>query len=201
VELAFSEESVSLKAVNLDPAQMAEEATLTAPERVKLALQDGPLYPSEIAEITGVPAKTVKNSLTGLRKQGAVEPTGEKEGREEQIRIIVPASLSLKEDGTRDDDERPLSDALVPGQSAMLSDLADYKAAGAQMRRSKSGPALALGTYLKRPDDERLKWLTKAVLTALGKDTSDWKVYASAVKAAAEDPRNHPPDCECGECV
>jgi RecA-family ATPase len=60
VELSFSEELVSLRAVDLDPAQMAEEATLTAPERVKLALQDGPLYPSEIVEATGVQVKTVK---------------------------------------------------------------------------------------------------------------------------------------------
>jgi hypothetical protein len=129
VKLAFSEEVVSVEAVELGATDLAEEATLTAPERVKLALQDGPLYPSEIAETTGMPAKTVKNSLTGLRKQGAVEPTGEKEGREEQVRIIVPASLSLKGDGTRDDSaralspvpsERPLSDELEPGEGATL---------------------------------------------------------------------------------
>jgi RecA-family ATPase len=35
VKLAFSEESVNLEAVELDPAQMAEEATLTAPERIR----------------------------------------------------------------------------------------------------------------------------------------------------------------------
>jgi len=129
VKLAFSEEVVSVEAVELGATDLAEEATLTAPERVKLALQDGPLYPSEIAETTGMPAKTVKNSLTGLRKQGAVEPTGEKENREEQVRIIVPASLSLKGDGTRDDSaralspvpsERPLSDELEPGEGATL---------------------------------------------------------------------------------
>ena len=129
VKLAFSEEVVSVEAVELGATDLAEEATLTAPERVKLALQDGPLYPSEIAETTGMPAKTVKNSLTGLRKQGAVEPTGEKENREEQVRIIVPASLSLKGDGTRDDSaralspvpsERPLSDELEPGEGAAL---------------------------------------------------------------------------------
>jgi hypothetical protein len=128
VELAFSEESVSLKAVNLDPAQMAEEATLTAPKRVKLALQDGPLYPSEIVEATGVQVKTVKNSLTGLRKQGIVEPTGEKEGREERVRLIVPTSLSLKEDGTQDDKAGVLSEDPKPGESPTLEELREKRA-------------------------------------------------------------------------
>jgi hypothetical protein len=42
---------------------------------VKLGLEDGPAYPWEIADITGVPLKTVKNVLTGLRKQGVAETT------------------------------------------------------------------------------------------------------------------------------
>ena len=54
------------------------------------ALEDGPAYPWEIAEITGVPLKTVKNVLTGLRKQGTVEPTGKTEGQAEQVRLSVP---------------------------------------------------------------------------------------------------------------
>jgi hypothetical protein len=44
-------------------------------------------------------------------------------------------------------------------------------------------------------------YLTKAVLMARGIDTTDWKPHASAVKTAAEDPNNHPLDCECEECV
>ena len=77
--------------------------SLAAPDRVKLALEDEPAYPWEIAEITGVPLKTVKNVLTGLRKQGTVEPTGEIENRTERIRLCVPASLSLYRDGDGDD--------------------------------------------------------------------------------------------------
>jgi hypothetical protein len=74
VKLSFSEEAVTLQAVELKAAELAEEATLTAPERVKLALEDGPAYPWEISDATGVALKTVKNVLTGLRKQGTVEP-------------------------------------------------------------------------------------------------------------------------------
>jgi hypothetical protein len=73
-------------------AELAEDATLTAPERVKLALEEGPAYPWEIAETTGVPLKTVKNVLTELRKQGMVETTGQTEGQSEQVRLSVPRS-------------------------------------------------------------------------------------------------------------
>jgi hypothetical protein len=106
VKLSFCEEAVTLDAVELAPSELAEEATLTAPERVKLALADGPKYPWEIAETTGVLLKTVGNTLTGLRKQGVVETTGEKEGRAEQVRLIVPASQPYR-NGTWDDGERP----------------------------------------------------------------------------------------------
>jgi len=99
VKLSFSEEAVSLEAVELDASELAEEATLNATDRVKLALETGPAYPWEIAEYTGLAVKTVKNTLTGLRKQGTVEPTGETENRTEQVRLSVPASLSLYRDG------------------------------------------------------------------------------------------------------
>jgi hypothetical protein len=103
VKLSFSEEAVELEALELSASELAEEGTLTAAERVKLALEDGPAYPWEISEGTGVPLKTVKNALTGLRKQGVAEPTGETEGRTERVRLCVPASRPYKRTGRRDD--------------------------------------------------------------------------------------------------
>jgi hypothetical protein len=102
VKLSFTEEAVSLEAMELDASELAEEATLNATDRVKLALENGPAYPWEIAEHTALALKTVKNALTGLRKQGVVEPTGEFENRTEQVRLSVPASLSLNRDGDGD---------------------------------------------------------------------------------------------------
>jgi len=77
----------------------------------------------------------------------------------------------------------------------------EAEAAGVQMCRSKSGPALALKAYLEKSNDQRLEWLTKAVLTSQNLDTAGWRDVAAAVKSAADDPANHPPDClrEC--CV
>lgn len=62
---------------------------LYAPDRIKLALKEGPKYPEELAEETGLPTKTVRNTLTKLRKAGEVEGTGkyEGEGRSEQIQL------------------------------------------------------------------------------------------------------------------
>ena len=183
VELAFSEESVSLRAVDLDPAQMAEETTLTAPERVKLALQDGPLYPSEIVEATDVPAKTVKNSLTGLRKQGTVEPTGEKEGREERVRLIVPTSLSLKGDGTRDDRAGVLSEDPKPGESPTLEESREKRAVSgglATTTRPGARPA-SVRELLSRPPN----WLQHqmAYCRRQGCPTNQLKALAASVAA------------------
>jgi hypothetical protein len=100
--LSFTEEAVVLDAVELDASELAEEATLNAADRVKLALDGGPAYPWEIAEHTGLALKTVKNALTGLRKQEVVEPTGEVENRTERVRLSVSASPSLYRDGDGD---------------------------------------------------------------------------------------------------
>jgi hypothetical protein len=53
------------------------------------------------ADTTGVPLKTVKNVLTGLRKQGVVDPTGQTEGQAERVRLSVPRPDAYR-DGTRD---------------------------------------------------------------------------------------------------
>jgi hypothetical protein len=104
VRLTFSDETVTLEAVELKASELAEETTLTAPERVRLALEDGPAYPWEISEITGIPLKTVKNVLTGLRKQGVVETTGQTEGQAQQVRLSVPRP-NVYRDETRDTDD------------------------------------------------------------------------------------------------
>ena len=206
VKLAFSEESVSLEAVELDPAQMAEEATLTAPERIKLALQDGALYPSEISDATGVPLKTVKNSLTGLRKQGTVESTGEKEGREERVRLIVPTSLSFKGDGTRDDGPRPLSEDLKPGESATLMELRVRRRTGipspTSVRELLSGPPNWLQNQMSHCREQgspegQLKALAAAVASQLLGDAAK----AAAVLPEVEAFMTHPLGCDCEACL
>jgi hypothetical protein len=103
IGLTFTEAAVTLDGAELDADELAEEGTLNATDRVRHALVEGPAYPEEIAEVSELATKTVKNALTGLRKQGIVEATGERAGRTEQVRLCVPASLPYKGDGDGDD--------------------------------------------------------------------------------------------------
>jgi hypothetical protein len=123
--------------------------------------------------------------------------------------------LPITEDGKDATDvgilNRPLSADLKPGESATLEELRARRASkslilsvsevGSEISRSKSGPALALKVYLENPTEERLKWLTCAVLTARKMATDHWDQHAAVVKLAAEDANNHPLDCECEECL
>lgn len=120
VKLSFSEEAVSLEPVELQAAELAEETTLNAAERVKLALEDGVAYPWEIAETTGLAIKTVKNALTGLRKQSMVAATGEIEGRTEQVMLSVPASLPYKGDGDGDGSNSGAEEYIVENGEAIF---------------------------------------------------------------------------------
>ena len=87
VRLAFTEESISVNAKELDATALAEEGTLNASDRVLLTLKEGPSYPADIAEVSGIPLGTVKNELTQLRKRGLVEYTGEVQGQARQVRL------------------------------------------------------------------------------------------------------------------
>lgn len=87
-KLEFAEEQVTLQAEELDAADLAEEGTLNAAKRIKLALKDGPANAAELAEDTGIQIKTVRNTLSKLRSSGEVEGTGEREGRSERVRLI-----------------------------------------------------------------------------------------------------------------
>ena len=93
-KLEFGEEQVTLHAKELDAADLAEERTLNAADRIELALENDPAYPEELAEYTGIHIKTVRNTLSTLRKSGEVEGTGKREGRSERVRLI-PKSQSL----------------------------------------------------------------------------------------------------------
>lgn len=72
-------------------------------------------------------------------------------------------------------------------EDVILKDALTVDEARAEMSRPNSGSALARATYLDKPNDERLQWLTKAVLRARGMDAGDWRRHAGAVKEAAGD--------------
>lgn len=77
--LTFSEEEITVSEHSLDATELAQEHTLNAADRVMMVLKDGPAYPADVAERSGMPLGSVKNALTDLRRRGLIEYTGEVE--------------------------------------------------------------------------------------------------------------------------
>jgi hypothetical protein len=96
VSLSFSDEMIVASTRDLAPADRAQEATLNAEDRVVAALEDGPAYPDEIADTTGLARGTVKNKITSLKKAGRVETTGEIRSQMEQVRLVAPRHRPIK---------------------------------------------------------------------------------------------------------
>jgi hypothetical protein len=96
VSLSFSDEMIFATMRDLTPADLAQEATLNAEDRVVAALQDGSAYPDEVAEITGLVRGTVKNKITALKRAGRVETTGEIRSQMEQVRLVAPRHRPIK---------------------------------------------------------------------------------------------------------
>jgi len=73
--------------------------------------------------------------------------------------------------------------------------------AGAEMKRPHSGARLNLPLYLK--GETNLEILARSVLVALGKapDEAERASCLAVVQEAANDPDNHPLDCECEGCA
>ena len=96
VSLSFSDEMIKASTRDLTPADLAREATLNAEDRVVAALEDGPAYPDEIAETTGLARGTVKNKVTVLKKAGRVETTGEVRSQMERVRLVAPRHRPIR---------------------------------------------------------------------------------------------------------
>ena len=97
VELTFSPEEISASVRELTPSDRAQEATLNARDRVLAALEDGPAYPDELAESTGLARSTIKNEVNRLKKAERVEKTGEVQGKMEEVRLTDLRTLPIRE--------------------------------------------------------------------------------------------------------
>ena len=96
VALTFSDEEISASVRELTHADRAQETTLNSRDRVVAALEDGPAYPDDLVEATGLTRGTVKNAITALKKAGRVEVTGEVQGQMEQVRLAALAARPIK---------------------------------------------------------------------------------------------------------
>lgn len=107
ISVKFTEAWVRLERLTLDATDLATEGSLFARDKVRIALKGGPAYPEQLAEATDLALGTVKNVLGKLRKQGIVEPTGNKEGNAQEVRLVSGSSSpSLHTGGDDGDDDR-----------------------------------------------------------------------------------------------
>ncbi len=100
--LTFSEEEVRIEAVDLAEGDLAEEGTLNARERVRLALQAlGEATRAEIHEqVTDLSPGTVKKELIKLCGSGVSEWTGEVRERQQVARLTGTGTGAYKGTGT-----------------------------------------------------------------------------------------------------
>jgi hypothetical protein len=79
-QISFHDSKVTLKHRRLDKGDLHGEGSLSAADKVRMVLWEGPSYPKDIAEVTQLSLGTVKNVLTRLRKNGEIVPTGIRNG-------------------------------------------------------------------------------------------------------------------------
>jgi DNA-binding MarR family transcriptional regulator len=104
VSLSFSDEMIVATTRDLTPSDRAQESTLNSKDRVLAALEEGPAYPDELVETTGLTRSTVKNAITALKKASQVEITGETRNQMEQVALVA---RPIKEKATRATPKEP----------------------------------------------------------------------------------------------
>jgi hypothetical protein len=116
IVLRFNEAWVRLERSDLGASDLATEGSLFAPDKVRHALADGPAYPDDLSEATGLATKTIQNTLTKLKKKGVVEETGEiSDTGSRKVRLSSSPLHTMpreREDGGEDDQDARDSEVL-----------------------------------------------------------------------------------------
>jgi len=100
IVLRFNEAWVRLERSELDASDLATEGSFFAPDKVRHALAEGPAYPDDLAEATGLATKTVQNALTKLKRKGIVEETGEiSDTGAREVQLSSPSLHTMPQDG------------------------------------------------------------------------------------------------------
>jgi len=114
VHLTFSEEEVRIEAVELEEADLAEEGTINARERVRLSLQA--LCEATRAEIleqvTDLSPGTVKKELSKLCGSGVAEWTGEVREGQQVARLTGTGTVTIRGTGTGTGGSEPTAGAV-----------------------------------------------------------------------------------------
>src|SRR5215210_1980342 len=121
VALTFSDAEITASVRELTPADRAQETTLNSKDRVVAALEDGPAYPDDLVEATGLSRGTIKNAITALKKAGSVEVTGVARGQMEQVRRVDLRTRPIKGKSAKSTSEPTTVAGLFAGPPLWLS--------------------------------------------------------------------------------
>jgi hypothetical protein len=174
VSLSFSDEMICAQTRELTPSDRAQEITLNSKDRVRAALEDGPAYPDELVETTGLTRSTVKNAITALKKAGVALITGETRNQMEQVALVA---RPIKEKATRATPKEP--PLLVSDDHIDPSTVAGFFA------NPPSWLPTQLAKYRENPE-LHLKPLCSAVAAELLGDGLWWEEVAEEVKRELE---------------
>lgn len=92
IQLAFSEEEVTVERFVLEAEELARERSLNLREKILLTLNSGPAFAKEISDATESEYQSVKNTVSRLRREGLIEDTGEVDGQSRQVRLTEVGS-------------------------------------------------------------------------------------------------------------
>lgn len=101
-KLGFEADKVTVQATELEDTDLAEEGTLNARDRVRLALRAlGEATRNEIHEkLSDLAGTTVKKELSKLKELGEAEETGEVRDRQQVVRLTGTGTGTYKGTGT-----------------------------------------------------------------------------------------------------
>jgi DNA-binding MarR family transcriptional regulator len=124
VQITYQDDATLIERQELEEEELREEKSLNATDRILLTLLDGPAYPGDLEDKTGI--RGTRNVLTRLRKLSLIEETGAEEetggrrslevkltdkGRARARKIASPTSSSSRHPPKESGDDEEVSGA------------------------------------------------------------------------------------------
>ena len=126
VRFTFAHQKIATEAFELEDAELVEEESMPARDRIVGALRPGPTTRHELEKLTGLSGGTIRNNLSDLMKNGIVGEDGY-QGRSKVYRLLSSSSENPKSGDSDDNKQVPLSFDARAGESTMLADLKERR--------------------------------------------------------------------------
>jgi len=134
-KITFEHERITVEADELSQADLAEEATVNTSKRILIALENGPMFPSELQESLGVTLKTVKNRLFDLKKSGRVRETGVMSGQAQQVELVSVPGVPIPIRDSTGDTSTEVTTPTTEGSSPHTVDDPEVKYRASWLRK------------------------------------------------------------------